>query len=472
MRRYIYILFARKWIVIVAFMMVFLSTMIITLSTPPTYQATATIYVEQKVEQQMFAPPLLSGPDIRIFLQTQLELISSRTVAQRTIHELGLDKKSKNPLELARVIDNLQARISAGSRTGLRSSPSEAGLGHSFILFVNVNDSDPVQAVSLVNTICRKYQEFFFEVKGAQNVKAYKFLEGHLKTIKADIRRSDDKLRDFELSQGKDLIELINMQKGSVAVYDDLSDFLQEYNKRTVELNTVRVRLKGLKKQLDQQNIKNIPANYMDRGKPVIFIQEKIITLDSNLAALKSQFTDNYVPITQAEDQKRLLKKVQQDTMRGNLVDQYLQVEMELAEAKERVDSLRTINDEYGRKLDKLVNAKTTYSQLMREQAASDKIFIKHIEELESARLTMFSDLSKVANVYILDEACLPIPKIKPKIRLNIILSIIIGLILGIGLAFLSDYFDHTIKSVEDVDYYLKKPLLISLPVLSREMKE
>lgn len=472
MRRYIYILFARKWIVITALLMVFLGTTIITFSTPPTYQATATIYVEQKVEQQMFAPPPLSGPDIRIFLQTQLELISSRTVAQRTIHELGMDKKCKNPLELAKMIDNLRARITAGSRTGIRSEPSEAGLGHSFILFVSVNDSDPVQAVSLVNVICQKYQEFFFEVKGARNVKAYDFLKDHLKTIEADMRRSDNKLRDFELTQGKDLLELINMQKGSVAIYDDFSNFLEEYNKRTVELNTVQVRLQGIKDQLGQQNIKNIPADYMNRGKPVVFIQEKIISIESNLADLKSRYTDEYIPITQAQDKKKRLEDVQQDTMRGNLLDQFLQVEMELAEARERVNSLRTINDEYARKLDKLVNAKTTYTQLMREQEAADKVYLKHIEELENSRLTMFSDLSKVANVYILDEAFLPVPKIRPKVKVNIFLSLVIGLLLGIGLAFFADYLDHTIKSVEDVDYYLKQPLLMSLPTLVREMKE
>ena len=297
-------------------------------------------------------------------------------------------------------------------------------------------------------------------------------MKKHLKIIESDMKESDQKLRDFELSQGKDLLELMNMRKGTVAVYDDFSNFLEEYNKRLVELNTVQVRLRGLKEQINQQNIKNIPANYMDRGKPVIFIQEKIISVDSNLADLKSRYTDEYVPIAQAEDQKKRLQEVQHDTMRGNLMDQYLQVEMELAEAQERVDSLRAINDEYAGKLDKLVSAKTTYSQLMRVQEASDRVYVKHMEELENARLNMFSDLSKVANVYILDEASIPVPKISPKVKANIIISLVVGLLLGIGLAFFADYLDHTIKSIEDVDYFLKKPLLISLPVLSREMKE
>jgi len=472
MRRYIYILFARKWIVIVSLLTVFIATTIITLTTAPVYQATASIYVEQKVEQQLFAPPPLSGPDIRIFLQTQLELISSRTVAERTLHYLGMDKKFSNPTELSKEIESLQSRIIAGSRTGLQSKPSEASLGHSFILFVSVNDSDPVQAVSLVNTICLEYQEFFFEVKGARNVKAYDFLKKHLAIIEEDMHESDQKLRDFELSQGKDLLELVNMQKGTLALYDDFSNFLQEYNRQIVELNTVKARLQGLKEQLNREHIENIPAGYTGRGKPVVFIQEKILSLESHLADLQSRFTDEYVPIAQAKSKKTQLETVKQESMRGNLQEQYLQTKMDLVEAEERVRSLEMINQDYSGKLDKLVNAKSIYSQLMREQAAADKVYVQHMEELENARLTMYSDLSKVANVYILDKATLPIPKIKPKVKLNIILSIIIGLLLGVGLAFLADDLDHTIKNVEDVEYFLQKPLLISLPVLSREMRE
>ncbi len=472
MRRYIHVIFARKWIVIVSLLTVFIATALLTFTTPPLYQATASIYVEQKVEQQLFAPPPLSGPDIRIFLQTQLELISSRTVAERTLEELGLAKKASSPTELSKMIEGLQKRIIAGSRTGLQSKPSEAGLGHSFIIFVSVNDSDPAQAVALVNTICRKYQEFFFEVKGARNVKAYDFLKEHLEVIEGDMRLTDRKLRDFELQQGKTLLELVNMQKGTVALYSDFAAFLEEYNRRVVDLNTVRARLEEVERLLAQEEVRDIPSGAIGREKPVVFIQEKIINLETELARLRSQYTEDYVPISHLREEKITLEAVREETMRGHLREILLQARMDLAEAAERVESLAAINREYSLKLDDLIRAKSEYSQLMREQEAADRVYQRHIEELENARLTMFSDLSKVANVYLLDEAAQPIPRIRPKTKINLILAVIVGLLLGISLAFLADFLDHSIKSIEDVELYLGKPLLLSLPVLSREMRE
>ncbi len=472
MRRYIHIIFARKWVVILSLLTVFIGTAVLTFTTPPLYQATASIYVEQKVEQQLFAPPLLSGPDIRIFLQTQLELISSRTVAQRTLEELGLARKAANPIELSKMIENLQGRIIAGSRTGLQSEPSEAGLGHSFIIFVNVSDSDPAQAVALVNTICQKYQEFFFEVKGARNVKAYNFLKGHLEVIEGDMRQTDQKLRDFELQQGKTLLELVNMQKGTVALYSDFAAFLGEYNRQLVELNTIRSRMEEMEKILAQAEVRDIPSGAIGQEKPVVFIQQKIITLEAELARLQSQFTEEYIPISHLKDEKFSLEAVREETMRGHMRELLLQTRMNLAETRERVESLDAINRDYSLKLDRLVLAKSEYTQLMREQEAADKVYQRHIEELENARLTMFSDLSKVANVYLLDEAAQPIPRVRPKPKVNMILAVIVGLLLGIALAFLADSLDHSIKSIEDVDLHLGKPLLLSLPVLSREMRE
>lgn len=472
MRRYLQVFFAHKWLVIIAAVTVFTTTTIITLTTPPTYRATAKVYVEQKIEQQLFAPPPLSGQDIRIFLQTQLELICSRTVAKRTLEELGMAQKTGGGERLTRQIESLQARISAGSRTGLESKPSEAGLGHSFIIFVSVDDSDPAQAAALVNTICEKYQEFFFEVKGSQNVKAYRFLKEHLEVIEKDLQKSDRKLRDFELKQGKNLVELMNLRRGTLSVYDDYSNFLVDYNKAVVELKAGRANLKELEKQLGQERVEVISEKSLGRGKPVAYIEEKILALQEELAGLKSKYTREYTPIVQLEEQITDLNSVLEKTRRGNVAGQYLDAYMRVVELREKVDSLEEINRDYAERLDQLVNAKTTYSQLVREQEAADKVFMRHIEEVENARLTMFSDLSKVANVYILDKARLPIPKIKPKVKMNIALAAIMGILLGLGLAYLADYLDHTIKTVEDVEDYLKRPLLMSLPSLSRYFKE
>jgi hypothetical protein len=62
---------------------------------------------------------------------------------------------------------------------------------------------------------------------------------------------------------------------------------------------------------------------------------------------------------------------------------------------------------------------------------------------------------------------------LKPKILWNLIFAAVTGVLLGLGLAFLADYMDHTIKTVDDIDAYLNQPMIISLPELKRgEMRQ
>ncbi|MBL3822872.1 Wzz/FepE/Etk N-terminal domain-containing protein [Bacillus sp. BSL6] len=70
--------------------------------------------------------------------------------------------------------------------------------------------------------------------------------------------------------------------------------------------------------------------------------------------------------------------------------------------------------------------------------------------------------IMNVDNITILSKAELgekPVP-IKPKPFINIAITILAGILLGIGLAFLLEYLDNTIKKEEDVESLLGLPVL------------
>jgi len=50
-----------------------------------------------------------------------------------------------------------------------------------------------------------------------------------------------------------------------------------------------------------------------------------------------------------------------------------------------------------------------------------------------------------------------------PRLR-NILIAFLLSLMAGIGLAFLLDFLDDTVKSIEDVDRYLHLPALALIP--------
>ncbi|OAK67624.1 YveK family protein [Lederbergia galactosidilytica] len=71
-------------------------------------------------------------------------------------------------------------------------------------------------------------------------------------------------------------------------------------------------------------------------------------------------------------------------------------------------------------------------------------------------------DLMNVDNVNILTKAEVgaKASPVKPQPLLNILIAAVVGLMLGVGLAFLLDYFDNTVKTAEDIEKLLELPML------------
>jgi capsular polysaccharide biosynthesis protein len=84
---------------------------------------------------------------------------------------------------------------------------------------------------------------------------------------------------------------------------------------------------------------------------------------------------------------------------------------------------------------------------------------------------TEIPEIMNVDNVKVLSPAVLkenPSP-VKPKPLLNMAIALVVGLMAGVGLAFLLEYLDNTIKTEEDIQHILQLPVLGVIPKISVE---
>lgn len=58
-------------------------------------------------------------------------------------------------------------------------------------------------------------------------------------------------------------------------------------------------------------------------------------------------------------------------------------------------------------------------------------------------------------NVQVLDEAVLPTLPISPKIRLNMVVAFLLGIMVSLGIIFILEYMDNTLKTEEDIEKYM-----------------
>ena len=73
-------------------------------------------------------------------------------------------------------------------------------------------------------------------------------------------------------------------------------------------------------------------------------------------------------------------------------------------------------------------------------------------------------EIKKVDSVSIVHTAVIPDKPIKPKKTLNVLIAFVVGLMASVGLVFLLEYLDNTVKTSSDVEKLLGIPVLGIIP--------
>lgn len=133
--------------------------------------------------------------------------------------------------------------------------------------------------------------------------------------------------------------------------------------------------------------------------------------------------------------------------------------ELDLKLSVEQLSGKITINSQENSQVFSLTVQDSNPTQAVEIANTVSSIFQKEIK-----------DIMKVDNVSILAKAEVkenPTP-VKPNPLLNIAIAVMVGLMAGIGLAFLLEYLDNTIKDEDDIERLLDLPLLGSIQKISQ----
>lgn len=133
--------------------------------------------------------------------------------------------------------------------------------------------------------------------------------------------------------------------------------------------------------------------------------------------------------------------------------------ELELEQSVEQLSEKITINSQENSQVFSLTVQDSNPSKAVEIANTVSETFQKEIK-----------DIMNVDNVSVLAKAEIkenPSP-VKPNPVLNIAIAVVVGLMAGVGLAFLLEYMDNTIKDEEDIERLLELPILGSIQKITQ----
>ena len=138
--------------------------------------------------------------------------------------------------------------------------------------------------------------------------------------------------------------------------------------------------------------------------------------------------------------------------------------EVNLNSLQVKRDTLLKHLDRYSKELNQLQSNDMELSRLQRQIKLEEESFLLYKRKLEESKISTLLDAEKVVNVRVVEPAIVsPVSAGSSRKQLILELGAALGLLAGIGLAFLFDTFDHSLRTPEQVHRWLGLQVLASV---------
>jgi capsular exopolysaccharide synthesis family protein len=396
-------------------------------------------------------------------LDTEVRIIQSDLLALQVIRQLNLDKRP----EFGGHPDQKQANLVADSLQ-TDSNRATAVLGaflgglhvslipNTRIIEIHYNSTDPQLAASIVNTLAATYVEQNFKTKFESTMQASDWLSKQLVDLQMKVETSQEKLVRYQ----KEHEILGNDEKQNIT-----TEKLDEINKELTLAESDRMQKEAIYRQTQSTDPDAIAAAIVT-GNPggsglLDSLRAQQAALKIQVADLGTQFGPSYPKIAQLNNQlKEIDHQLQSETNKAvdHLRGQYLA-------ALQRENLLHDSFEKQKQEANKLNESAIEYSLLKRDVESNRTLYEGLLEKLKEAGVTAGL---RSTNFRILKPARAPSVPVEPNIPRNLSFALVLGVISGLGLAFLLENMDNTVRTPEQAQALSALPSLGMIPLGSK----
>ncbi|HOW86838.1 MAG TPA: polysaccharide biosynthesis tyrosine autokinase [Candidatus Aminicenantes bacterium] len=450
-------LMRRKGTVLAVTLGVFILGAFWTFIQKPVYTAKSQLLVEKEPNILSFEQVLQIESMRDDFYQTQYRLLSGRGLADTVIERLklygnpefvGKPETRKKPVDPADhvfregLIDDFLARLTVKPVRLTR------------LVDVSFGARDPRLAADCVNELTAAFIDLNINMKYAATEQATTFLTEQIKGLQAEIERKSKELQGYEAEAN-----IVALSDSETTVIDRLS----QLNKALTEAQIERSQ-----KEATWNGLKNVSPDYVPEAftNPLIQrLREEYVRLKRETQKMEERFQPDYPELqrmkVETEAARMSLAAETENLVKGAFS------EFQTALSRER--SLQAEFNEQKGEAFKMNSSAVLYNglkvEIQNKKTLLDSLLRRESETGVEARLKGL----RTSNIRVVDRARVPVRPSSPNKKRNLILALLLGLAGGIGLAFLFDVLDNSVKTSEDVEHYAGLPTLGLVPKFSLE---
>ncbi len=499
-----YVLFRHKKKALIFFFIVALTVTLGTFLAPDFYESDAKLLVKVGRESVALDPTVTTGQIITVSqpreyeINSELEILMSREVAERVVEAIGacviLKRNNKDTLDntssigvawdvISKTGQKVRfALVKVDQYVPARKESNKATLKFMKNLDINVKKNSNIISLSykaedpkLAQDVLTKTIDFYLEKHIAvhRTTGSYKFFIEQSNQLRDKLAQSEETLRKVKNRTG---ISSLNEQR--TILLERIGGLQQEIGVTEADLATSKSKAREL-----QRMLVNLPERVeIERTAGVDnmaygYMRNALFGLQLREQELLSKYTEENQLTKEvrrqiAEAQTLLNKEEPTHTqVTQSLNAEYQQVKLNLLAEKAtfssfegKIKALKKLLADSRDELKAFNNSETQIVRLQREMAIQENNYQKYVDNLEQARIDQALQMQKISNIGVVQQASFPMNPSSPNKMLNLMLGLFFGIFGGIGLAFFSEYIDHSLKTQEDMEKKLNLQTLVVIP--------
>ncbi|MET0705308.1 MAG: polysaccharide biosynthesis tyrosine autokinase [Tardiphaga sp.] len=437
-------------------------------SVPTLYTATSTVLIDPRranvVETNQAVLSNFGTDDATI--ESQTLLIQSVAILQRVVDKLKLTEDPEftpqpgllDPIK--RLIGTRAPALGASAADIARSRSVEmlqrrmkvTRQGTTFLVDINISSEVPQKAAAIANAIAEGYFEEQVRTKYEATRIAATWLNSQIEGMRTRVGTSEQAVEDFRATNNLAVSQGVTVNDQQIT---DLNNKLISARVQTAEARAKYDQVQQMAKSgTDPGGINAVISSEM-----VSKLRTQYADIAKNSADLSSKYGPRHPLVANARaqlaDTQRLINEEIQRILQSTRHD-YDVAQSRENSLKESFDKLQGVSSLSGQ-------AQVRLHELQREAEANRTLYESYLARYKEASA---QESLEMPDSRVVTRASIPIRPSSPKSTLILGLAMVLGLGAGTVLAFLIDYLDGRVKTLEQAEQITGLPALAALPLI------